>query len=78
MRDNIARKPRATADPVITVSTIFAGKQTDQEAFIDLIAKKAAKIALHNNQDIVDNTQTTKYTVSSSEKQNTRNGGQND
>ncbi len=24
-------------EPVITVSTIFAGKQTDRQAFIDLI-----------------------------------------
>lgn len=74
MRNDTARKPRATNHPVITVSTVFAGKQTDREAFIDLIAKKAAKTALHNNQDIIDNTQTTEYTVSSSEKQNTRKG----
>lgn len=72
MRNETAKKPRATTDPVITVSTVFAGKQTDQEAFIDLIAKKAAKTVLHNNQDIVDNTQSKEYTVSSSEKQNTR------
>lgn len=72
MRNDTTRKPRATADPVITVSTVFAGKQTDREAFIDLIAKKAAKRTLHNSQDIVDNTQSTEYTVSSSEKQNTR------
>lgn len=72
MRGNIARKSRATADPVITVSTVFAGKQTDQEAFIDLIASKAANMVVHNNQVIVDNTQLTEYTVSSSEKQNTR------
>lgn len=74
MRDKIVRKPRATADPVITVSTVFAGKQTDQQAFIDLIAKKAAKIVLHNSKDIIDNTQLTEYTVNSSEKQNTRKG----
>ena len=27
-------------EPVITVSTIFAGKQTDRQAFIDLIIQK--------------------------------------
>ena len=27
-------------EPVITVSTIFAGRQTDRQAFIDLIKKK--------------------------------------
>lgn len=74
MRNDTARKQRATADPVITVSTVFAGKQTDREAFIDLIAKKAAKTVLHNNQDIVDNTQAIEYTIDSSEKQNTRKG----
>ena len=29
-----------TKEPVITVSTIFAGKQTDRQAFIDLIIQK--------------------------------------
>ena len=27
-------------EPVITVSTIFAGRQTDRQAFIDLIIQK--------------------------------------
>jgi len=27
-------------EPVITVSTIFAGRQTDRQAFIDLILQK--------------------------------------
>ena len=27
-------------EPVITVSTIFAGRQTDRQAFIDLIMQK--------------------------------------
>ena len=27
-------------EPVITVSTVFAGKQTDRQAFIDLIIQK--------------------------------------
>ena len=27
-------------EPVITVSTIFAGRQTDRQAFIDLIRQK--------------------------------------
>ena len=29
-----------TKEPVITVSTIFAGRQTDRQAFIDLIIQK--------------------------------------
>ena len=29
-----------TKEPVITVSTVFAGKQTDRQAFIDLIIHK--------------------------------------
>ena len=29
-----------TKEPVITVSTIFAGRQTDRQAFIDLILRK--------------------------------------
>ena len=29
-----------TKEPVITVSTIFAGKQSDRQAFIDLIIRK--------------------------------------
>ena len=27
-------------EPVITVSTVFAGRQTDRQAFIDLIIEK--------------------------------------
>ena len=27
-------------EPVITVSTVFAGRQTDRQAFIDLIIQK--------------------------------------
>lgn len=72
MRNDVTRKQRTTADPIITVSTVFAGKQTDQEAFIDLIASKASKMMLHNKQDIVDNTQLTEYTKNSSEKQDTQ------
>ena len=29
-----------TKEPVITVSTIFAGRQTDRQAFIDLVIQK--------------------------------------
>ena len=29
-----------TKEPVITVSTVFAGRQTDRQAFIDLIIQK--------------------------------------
>ena len=31
-------------EPVITVSTIFAGRQTDKQAFIDLIIQKKGNV----------------------------------
>ena len=33
-----------TKEPVITVSTIFAGRQTDKQAFIDLIIQKKGNV----------------------------------
>ena len=45
-------------EPVITVSTIFAGKQTDRQAFIDLIMQKKE---IAKTQVSVDITTLTRY-----------------
>ena len=39
MTDKTTRKARNT-EPIITVNTVFVGKQSDRDAFIDLIAQK--------------------------------------
>lgn len=46
-------------DPVITVSTVFAGKQSDRQAFIDLILQKQEIV---KSQSIIDNSKSMEYT----------------
>lgn len=46
-------------DPVITVSAVFAGKQSDRQAFIDLILQKQEIV---KSQFIIDNSKSTEYT----------------
>lgn len=45
-------------DPVITVSTVFAGKQSDRQAFLDLILQKHEIV---KSQSILDNKKPTQY-----------------
>lgn len=40
-------------EPVITVSTIFAGGQTDRQAFLDLIAQKRMVDKSQSNIDFI-------------------------
>lgn len=46
-------------DPVITVSAVFAGKQSDRQAFIDLILQKQEIV---KSQYIIDNSKSMEYT----------------
>ena len=45
-------------EPVITVSTIFAGRQSDRQAFIDLIIQKKE---IEKSQPSMDITAPTRY-----------------
>ena len=45
-------------EPVITVSTVFAGRQTDRQAFIDLIIQKKE---IEKSQPSMDITAPTRY-----------------
>lgn len=45
--------------PVITVSAVFAGKQSDRQAFIDLILQKQEIV---KSQLIIDNSKPMEYT----------------
>lgn len=42
-------------EPIITVNTVFAGEQTDRQAFIDLIIKKKQIDKAQFNIDISQN-----------------------
>lgn len=46
-------------NPVITVSAVFAGKQSDRQAFIDLILQKQEIV---KSQSIIDNYKVPEYT----------------
>lgn len=46
-------------NPVITVSAVFAGKQSDRQAFIDLILQKQEIV---KSQSIIDNSKSVEYT----------------
>ena len=41
-----------TKEPVITVSTIFAGNQTDRQAFIDLIRQRRELSKMKSSVDV--------------------------
>ena len=41
-----------TKEPVITVSTIFAGNQTDRQAFIDLIKQRRELSKMKSSVDV--------------------------
>lgn len=43
-------------EPVITVSTVFSGKQTDRQAFIDLIIQKKEIVKSQVFLDIAERT----------------------
>ena len=49
-------------EPVITVSTIFAGKRTDRQAFIDLIIQKNEIAKSQLSLDIVSSKRYNKIT----------------
>ena len=64
---------RRGKEPVITVNAVFAGIQTDRQAFIDLIAQKQA---VDKSQADIDNNQLQEYNIGTSKTQDTqRNGG---
>ena len=49
-------------EPIITVNTVFAGQQTDRQAFIDLIIHKKHIDKTQCNIDISQNKKYTKIT----------------
>ncbi len=51
-----------TKEPVITVSTIFAGRQTDRQAFIDLIIQKKEIAKSQLSLDIISSKRYNKIT----------------
>lgn len=59
-------------EPIITVNTVFAGTQTDSQAYIDLITQKQL---LDNTQLYLDKPQEVLYDENTSKMQNTQHTG---